>query len=70
MPKSVHWCSTNMSYSSKLPSSSRTAIRSRAVSLPLACWRFDPPLAAAKACLFPFLLQRFDHILHPTRAPC
>jgi XRE family transcriptional regulator, fatty acid utilization regulator len=37
MPKSTQLCSTYMSSSSKLPSSSSTSSRSRAVSLPLAC---------------------------------
>ena len=37
MPKSVQRCSTNMSYSSKEPSSSSSSIRSRAVSLPRLC---------------------------------
>jgi glycosyltransferase involved in cell wall biosynthesis len=45
IPKSVQLCSTYMSSSSKLPSSSRMSSRSRAVSLPLACCasiRFSP----------------------------
>ena len=52
MPKFVQRCWTNISYSSKLPSSRRSAIRSRAVSLPLACWasmRFSPPPSRAFA---------------------
>jgi hypothetical protein len=52
MPKSVQRWATNMSYSSKEPSSSSSSIRSRAVSLPLACWlsmRFCPPPSRASA---------------------
>ena len=37
MPKSVQRCATNMSNSSKLPSSSNSSTRSRAVSLPFEC---------------------------------
>src|SRR5687768_9472313 len=51
MPKSTQLCSTYMSYSSKLPGSSSTVSRSRAVSLPLACCaaiRFSPP--PSRAC--------------------
>src|SRR3990170_638748 len=54
MPKSVLRCSTNMSNSSKEPSSTRRSMRSRAVSLPRACWaalRFSPPPARASAPL-------------------
>src|ERR1700732_1651654 len=50
MPNSVERCSTNMSSSSKLPLSSRSSMRSRAVSLPRACCasiRFSPPPSAA-----------------------
>jgi len=50
MPKSIERCSTKVSYSSKEPESSRSSMRSRAVSLPLACWaatRRAPPPAAA-----------------------
>ena len=46
IPKSWESCSTNMSHSSKDPSSKSSSRRSRAVSLPLACWaaiRFSPP---------------------------
>ena len=52
MPNSVDRCSTNMSNSSKLPLSSRSSIRSRAVSLPRACcaaMRFSPPPSLAPA---------------------
>mmetsp|Transcript_7885 Transcript_7885/g.14981 ORF Transcript_7885/g.14981 Transcript_7885/m.14981 type:complete len:209 (+) Transcript_7885:86-712(+) len=54
MPKSTQRCSTNMSHSSKLPSSNSSSSRSRAVSLPLACWaamRFSPPPSRARARL-------------------
>ena len=44
IPKSTQRWVTNMSYSSKLPSSSNSSIRSRAVSLPLAC------CASIRAC--------------------
>ena len=37
MSKSIHLCSTNISHSSKLSGSSNSAIRSLAVSFPLAC---------------------------------
>ena len=47
MPKSVQRCSTNMSNSSKEPSSSSRSMRSRAVSLPLGVLGFDALLAAA-----------------------
>src|SRR5690242_15914802 len=46
MPNSLERCSTNMSNSSNEPLSSSSSIRSRAVSLPRACWasmRFSPP---------------------------
>jgi hypothetical protein len=46
MPKSAQRCSTNMSNSSKEPSSSRSSMRSRAVSLPRVLRRdarFSPP---------------------------
>src|SRR6478672_963690 len=52
MPNWVERCSTNRSVSSNEPSSSRTSMRSRAVSLPLACWlamRFSPPPRRAPA---------------------
>src|SRR5512133_2704371 len=55
MPKSVQRCSTNMSHSSNVPSSSSSSSRSRAVSLPLACceaMRFSPPPRRAAARLF------------------
>jgi hypothetical protein len=50
MPKSVQRWATNMSNSSNAPSSSSSSIRSRAVSLPLACcasMRRSPPPARA-----------------------
>src|SRR5471030_1674606 len=51
MPKSIERCSTNMSYSSNEPGSTSASMRSRAVSLPLACWasirRWPPPNRAA-----------------------
>src|ERR1043165_9228403 len=51
MPKSIERCSTNMSYSSNEPGSSSASMRSRAVSLPLACCastrRWPPPWRAA-----------------------
>src|SRR6266699_1692747 len=46
MPNSTERCSTNMSNSSNDPLSSRSSMRSRAVSLPRACcasMRFSPP---------------------------
>jgi hypothetical protein len=53
MPKSVQRWATNMSNSSKEPSSSSSSIRSRAVSLPLACCAAirasPPPSRAARA---------------------
>src|SRR6056297_293067 len=52
IPKSVQRWVTNMSYSSKLPSSSNSSTRSRAVSLPRACcasMRFCPPPMRASA---------------------
>ena len=55
IPKSVQRCCTNMSNSSKLPSSSSSSMRSRAVSLPLACCasiRFCPPPSRAAARRF------------------
>ena len=54
MPKSWLRCSTNMSHSSNVPSSSSSSMRSRAVSLPLACcaaMRFWPPPRRARARL-------------------
>lgn len=51
IPKSVHVCSTNMSYSTKVPRSSNTWIRSLAVNFPfLCCWMIlasPPPLNAS-----------------------
>ena len=50
MPKFVQRCWTNMSYSSKLPSSRSIAILSLAVNFPLACWAsilfWPPPIRA------------------------
>src|SRR6185295_9794336 len=55
MPKWVAECSTNMSISSKEPSSTRSAMRSRAVILPAACWRATfsgpPPSSALRRSL-------------------
>ena len=55
MPKSTQLCSTYMSYSSRLPGSSSTVSRSRAVSRPLACCAsilFSPPPSRACARRF------------------
>src|ERR1700739_4984729 len=52
MPKSVQWWRTNLSSSSKLPSSSNKLIRSRAVNLPALCSRSrrsGPPPASASS---------------------
>src|ERR1700704_119370 len=52
MPNSTERCSTNMSSSSNEPLSSRSSMRSRAVSLPRACCasiRFSPPPSLAPA---------------------
>src|SRR6202163_3738735 len=52
MPNSTERCSRIMSNSSKLPLSSRSSMRSRAVSLPRACcasMRFSPPPSLAPA---------------------
>src|SRR5450631_1936065 len=52
MPNSVERCSTNISNSSKLPLSSSSSMRSRAVSLPRACcasMRLSPPPNLAPA---------------------
>src|SRR6056297_263413 len=62
MPKCVERWVTNMSNSSKLPSSSRISMRSRAVSLPLSCCaliRFSPPpnLASALESISFFILS-------------
>ena len=51
-PKSVERCSTNLSISTKVPGSSSSSMRSRAVSRPLACWRWMrsvPPPSSARA---------------------
>src|SRR5258706_12947251 len=51
MPKSVQRCVTSLSVSSKLPSSSRNSMRSRADILPSLCWRscrcVPPPSCAS-----------------------
>src|SRR5579864_6015870 len=51
MPKSVQLCVTILSNSSKVPSSSRNSIRSRADILPSLCWRswrsLPPPASAS-----------------------
>src|SRR5512137_2310734 len=52
MPKSVERWVTSLSNSSKVPSSSRNSIRSRADILPSLCWRArrsSPPPASASA---------------------
>src|SRR6266436_36548 len=52
IPKSVQWWRTNLSSSSKVPSSSNKLIRSRAVSLPALCSRSrrsSPPPASASS---------------------
>src|SRR5664279_1442671 len=54
MPKSLERCVTNLSSSTKLPSSSKAEIRSRAVSFPAACcfaMRASPPASAAWASI-------------------
>ena len=55
MPKSRQRCSTSLSSSSKLPSSSSSSTRSRAVSLPSRCWRSrrsaPPPSSARRVAL-------------------
>src|SRR5262249_25879376 len=51
MPKSVERCVTSLSNSSKVPSSSRNSMRSRADILPSLCWRSRraaPPPASAR----------------------
>src|SRR5262249_41332814 len=50
MPKSLHRWVTSLSVSSKVPSSNRNSIRSRADILPSLCWRSrrsGPPPASA-----------------------
>src|SRR6476469_8899827 len=47
MPKSVQLCVTILSNSSKVPSSSRNSMRSRADILPSLSWRSLPPPASA-----------------------
>ena len=54
MPKSMQRCSTNISHSSKLSSSSSSSMRSRAVSLPRLCWASIRCLAAAQCCRLRF----------------
>src|SRR5437870_10341566 len=52
MPKSLQWCRTNLSSSSKEPSSSNKLILSRAVSLPALCSRSrrsGPPPSSASS---------------------
>src|SRR5579872_4005381 len=52
MPKSVQWCLTNSSSSSKEFSSRSSSMRSRALSFPSLCWRSRrsaPPPASASA---------------------
>src|SRR5262249_31553656 len=54
MPKSAQRWVTNLSSSTKLPSSSSAAMRSRAVSLPASCclsMRALPPASAARASI-------------------
>src|SRR5471032_681943 len=51
MPKSRHRWVTSLSTSSKVPGSNSRSIRSRAVSLPAACWRSSrssPPPSSAR----------------------
>src|SRR5262249_22224754 len=53
MPKSVERCVTSLSNSSKVPSSSRNSMRSRADILPSLCWRSrraaPPPASASES---------------------
>ena len=39
-------------------------MRSRAVSLPLACWAVDPLLAAAEAGAFAALFEAVEDVFH------
>ena len=64
MPKSVERCSTNMSNSSNEPSSRKTSMRSRAVSLPLLVLGVDARLAAAHAGDVAAALEFLQHVLH------
>ena len=69
MPKSWQRCSTNMSHSSNEPSSRRSSMRSRAVSLPLACcaaMRFSPPPSARERAL---LVELPDDVMHGACSP-
>src|SRR5262249_8715564 len=56
MPKSVERCVTSLSNSSKVPSSSRNSMRSRADILPSLCWRSrraaPPPASASESRRF------------------
>ena len=55
MPKSLQRCVTSLSVSSKVPSSSRNSMRSRADILPSLCWRsrrFSPPPSSASRLRF------------------
>ena len=64
MPKSWLRCSTNMSHSSNVPASSSSSMRSRAVSLPLACcasMRFSPPPRRARGALG---FELLDDVVH------
>src|SRR6476660_8806875 len=53
MPKSVQLCVTILSNSSKVPSSNRNSMRSRADILPSLCWRswrsLPPPASASES---------------------
>jgi hypothetical protein len=51
IPKSRQRCVTSLSTSSKVPGSNSKSMRSRAVSLPLSCWRrsrSSPPPSSAR----------------------
>ena len=64
MPKSVERCSTNMSNSSNEPLSSRSSMRSRAVSLPRLCCASMRACPAAQAGLLAALFQPVEDVLH------
>jgi hypothetical protein len=64
IPKSTQRWVTNMSYSSKLPSSSNSSIRSRAVSLPLACCAVDALLRRRQAAPRRADLELCEDVLH------
>jgi hypothetical protein len=64
MPKSVQRCSTNMSHSSNVPSSSSSSMRSRAVSLPFLVLGVDALLSAAQAGQLALFLQLVQDVLH------